>query len=60
MSPDELRTSLIAANARGDIQAQEAAVRAFAQAQLRATLAAFLPWLRRRLAHHAAGWRQRA
>jgi hypothetical protein len=48
MSPDELRARLLAAHARGDVQAQEAAVRAFALTQLRLAVTALVLRLRGR------------
>jgi hypothetical protein len=49
MSREELRAQLLAADARGDVQAQDAAVRAFAQAQRRAAAGALIARLRRSL-----------
>jgi hypothetical protein len=60
MSRDEFRSRLLAAHARGDAQAQDAVVRAFAHAQLRSMAGALFLRLRRGVARQRSARRLRA
>jgi hypothetical protein len=60
MSGDELRARLLAAQARGDVLAQDIAVRAFAHAQLRTAIGALVLRLLRRFGPHRLARRHRA